>query len=128
MRKKLSRASQRELAVSATNFVEEASEKASWLVRREVRGPGDLLPAMTRIESRYGIPYSVLWALRYRKPRDLLVSTYARIIAAYDAECERQRRLLDHEQAVKKATTVFGEAMDRAAFDLVAEEGGAVKK
>lgn len=127
MRKKLSRKSQEELAVSATSFVEEASEKASWLVRREVRGPGDLLPAMTRIETRYGIPYSVLWALRYRKPRDLLVSTYARIIAAYDAECERQRRLLDHEQAIKKATTAFGAAMDRAALGLVSEKEGALK-
>lgn len=127
MRKKLLSASQRELAVSATNFVEEASTKASWLVRREVRGPGDLLPAMTRIESRYGIPYSVLWALRYRKPRDLLVSTYARIIAAYDAECERQRRLLEHEQSIKKATTVFGQAMDRTADRLAAKEDGVVK-
>src|ERR1700722_8876728 len=100
-------------------FVEEAAEKASWLVRREARGPGDLENAMRRIESKYGLSYSTLWALRYRKPRDLLVSTFVRIIAAYDAEIERQKRLLDHEATVSKARTRFGEIIDRTADALV---------
>lgn len=96
---------------SASTYVEEAASKASWMVRREVRGPGDLLPAMNRIEQRYGVPYSVLWALRYRKPKDILVSVYARISAAYEAERERQRRLLEHEATIESAKTGFGRAV-----------------
>lgn len=108
-------------------FVEEAAKKASWIIRQEVRGPGDIEPAMRRIEQRHGISYGVLWRLRYRKPSDLLVSTFALICDAYDAELERQKRLLGHEQTIEKAKTRFGRAVLAEVQAVVGEKDGALK-
>lgn len=81
-----------------------ASEMARTLVQREAKGPGDLDNAMRRIEARYGIPYSFLWSLRYRPPKELVVSAWQSLRNAYRSECERQARLLQHEIAVMEAT------------------------
>lgn len=78
-------------------FVEEAAEKARWIIRFEARGPGDLENAMRRIEQRYGVPYGALWSLRYRPPPDILTSVYMRICEAHAAEVERQRKLIEQE-------------------------------
>lgn len=100
MCKKSLRLAQREMAET---FVDEAAEKAKFLVNREWRGPGDVDNAMRRVEQRYGVSYAALWALRYRRPKDILMSVYTRITEAYNAELDRQRRLLDHEFAASKA-------------------------
>lgn len=84
------------------NAVASAKSWADDLVRRESRGPGDMENAMRRLESRYGIPWRTFWALRYRPPTDLFVSVYNRLHAAYEAERERQIRLLSHETAITK--------------------------
>lgn len=97
-------------------FVDEAAEKAKYLVHREWRGPGDMDNAMRRVEQRYGVAYSALWALRYRKPKDILMGVYTRIVHAYDAELDRQRRLLDHEFAAAKAAGVSKIAISAADF------------
>lgn len=103
-------------------LVEEARLKARWLTQREARGPGDIENAMRRIEARYGVPYALLWALRYRPPKDMLVSPYVRLCNAYEAECTRQRRLLDHEESITKAKTGIGAALVRAARALAGED------
>lgn len=110
--------------MSASFHVEDAAEKASWLVCRESRGPGDLPNAMRRISSRYGVPYRVLWALRYRRPADMLVSVYCRLCEAYEAECERQRKLLDHELSISQARTRLGKALVGAGASLAREKDG----
>lgn len=84
-------------------YVDEAAHKADWLVQRESRGPGDLENAMRRVASKYDIPFSALWSLRYRKPNDLVTSIFFAIRSAYDAECDRQMRLLQHEIQITKA-------------------------
>jgi hypothetical protein len=81
-----------------------ASEMARNLVQRESRGPGDLENAMRRIEAKYGVPYGVLWSLRYRQPKDILVGVFNRLRAAYQAECERQASILEHELTVQRVT------------------------
>lgn len=81
-----------------------AREMASAIVQREARGPGDLGNAMRRIEQRYGIPYGLLWGLRYRPPKDIMLSAWTALRNAYDAECRRQARRLDHEMQTMKAT------------------------
>jgi hypothetical protein len=48
-------------------------------------------------------PYSALWRLRYRKPKDIWASVYVKLQAAYLAACERQKRKLAHETAISKA-------------------------
>lgn len=127
MRGKFRSAGAKSVSSSAETFVEEASSKAQWLVQREVRGPGDLPQAMRRIEARYGVPYATLLSLRYRKPRDILISVYVRICEAHRAECERQKRLIEHEAAVANARTWVGRAVVDAAQALVREDHEAVK-
>lgn len=113
--------------MSPTVFVDQASEWANHLVRRESRGPGDVENAMRRIEARYGVPYSVLWALRYRRPKDLTVSVYAHLHAVYMAEIDRQQRLLEHERSITEAKTWLGRALVRAAGPLGSSDDEVVK-
>lgn len=82
-----------------------AQQMARTLVQREARGPGDLDNAMRRLEARYGVPYSFLWSLRYRPPKNMLVTAWQTLRSAYAAECARQARILSHELAVMEATT-----------------------
>ena len=89
--------------VPMTPSVGAAQEIAKHLVNRELRGPGDLENAMRRIESKYGIPHSFLWALRYRPPSDILLGAWMRLLNAYQVETARQRRLFDAELAKTKA-------------------------
>lgn len=112
---------------AAEGFVEEASTKASWLVQREARGPGDLPQAMRRIEARYGIPYATLLSLRYRRPKDIWISVYVRICEAHRAECERQKRLIEHEAAIADARTWIGKSVLAEAQALDRTEDGTVK-
>jgi hypothetical protein len=83
--------------------VEQAATWAKELTRREVRGPGDLENAWRRLEARYGVPAHTFWSLRYRKPKDILASIYFRLSGAYQAEVERQMRMLANELAITKA-------------------------
>ena len=80
-----------------------AQEMARVMVQRESRGNGDIDNAMGRLEARYGIPKQTFWSLKYRPPKDVFVSVYLKIMAAYQAECERQERLLSHEREITKA-------------------------
>ena len=82
--------------------VSDAQGWANELVRRESRGSGDSENAMRRLEARYGIPWRTFWTLRYRPPRDVMHSIYVRLGRAYQAECERQERLLRHEIEITK--------------------------
>lgn len=99
-----------------------AKEMASNLVLRESRGPGDLDNAMRRIEAKYGVPYSVLWSLRYRQPKDILLGVFTKLRAAYQAECARQAALLEHELMRTKAVD------DDLDQKLVAEVEALVRK
>ena len=104
--------------MSAVTFVDDARDKSRWLVNQESRGPGDTRGAMERVSRRYGIPFSVLWSLRYRNPNDILVSAYFAIIQAHEAECDRQARLIEHERACTTPRTRIGRALLRAAATL----------
>jgi len=94
--------------MSAVAYVERAAWWSRELIRFRSRGPGDVDNAMRAVERDYGIDYWLLWRLRYRcsQIRDIGVSCYARLEAAYYAECDRQRRKLAHE--VECARKVLG--------------------
>lgn len=84
-------------------YVDMAATWTRELVQRESRGPGDTKNAMKRLSARHGIAYATLWALRYRRPKDMLVSVYGRVREAYLAETERQLRKLEQEIEITRA-------------------------
>ena len=86
------------------SVVDDAVNWADLLVRREHRGPGDTIDAARlRAARKHHVPERTLWALRYRRPKDLLASVYLKIKLAYEAECERQEARLRHELEITKA-------------------------
>lgn len=74
---------------------------------------------------RYGIERHTFWALRYRKPQDILASIYLRLKSAYEAECGRQERLLRHEIELNRA---MNDAVDTPAVRAAAALVGAQEK
>lgn len=105
----------------STAHVEEAAEIAKWLTRREAVGPGDMENAWHRLETRYGLPWRLFWSLRYRPPREIASHYYARIRAAYDAERDRQMKLLRHDIEITEKIAGADNAAVRAAQTLVGE-------
>lgn len=101
--------------------VAEATEIANFLTHREARGNGDTENAMRRLEARYGVPFATFWALRYRKPKDIAGSILTMLRAAYQAECERQRKLLEHEIEIARARGLSSSPLVRAAVRLSCE-------
>lgn len=61
---------------------------AGRLVHLEARGWGDRANAIERLTERHGLPRSLLWSLLYR-PSVRLTGAWGRLLAAYEAECER---------------------------------------
>ena len=80
--------------------VQEAQKWANALVLRESR--------------------SLIWALRYRPPKDILMGAYLSVRNAYLADCERQKRLLEHEIAITKAA--LGNSAEVEAAEALVEE------
>jgi hypothetical protein len=89
----------KDLPVSDAVYIDAAQKWSKALTRMKSRGIGDTENAMRLIEREYGIEYGFLWSLRYRRERlrTISISVYESIRAAYRAECERQKRKLDHE-------------------------------
>lgn len=112
--------------MSEVAYLNEAARWSKDLTRMRSRGPGDTENAMRSIAHDYGLDYWTLWRLRYRKSslRDIGVSAYMRLKAAYQSECERQMRKLKHEIEITEAIT--GSASDSvvAAKALVRETEG----
>ena len=118
--------------MSSVAYVDQAAEWSRKLTQMRARGPGDTDNAMRSIERDYGIAHSILWSLRYRRDRyrSIGVEIYARLQAAYAAECGRQARKLAIEIEITKAITgpvhsavVAAEALVCAASGPQVEEG-----
>lgn len=112
----------REQQMSDVAYVEEASSWARWLTRSEARGPGDMESAWRRLEHRYGIPWRIFWALRYRPPKQIATSLYFSMNRAWNAERNRQAKLLSHDTEITKAKTGPDHPAVRAAEALVGEK------
>lgn len=88
----------------ASKLVEDAARWSSALWSKTHSGMGDTQEAaMYRAAEQYGVEPGTLWALRYRKPKDILASIYFKLKAAYEAECERQEAKLAHQLEITKA-------------------------
>lgn len=114
--------------MSASAFVDQSRAMARDIVNADVRGPGDLENAMRRVEARFGIPFSALWALLYRPPKDIGVSIYARLQAAHESVREAQMRKYQDELERTKASGRLGAALIRTAVAVAGEtDAGEVK-
>lgn len=73
---------------------------------------------MRAIERDYGVDYWITWRLPYRlsQIKDIGCECFARLVAAYQAECERQERKNAHELRIAQSI----------AASVVVEEGKAV--
>lgn len=77
-------------AVEAQNFVRR-------MVAKETKGWGDTLPALERIENKYGLPFWTLNHIRIGRAKTVEGGMLRRIKAAYYDMCERQILNLKHE-------------------------------
>jgi hypothetical protein len=84
--------------------VSEAKGWANQLIAANHRGPGDTTDAaIHRAAVKHGLDPKLLWRLRYRTPKSMLIGAWTRIKSAYDAECGRQEARLRHELEITKA-------------------------
>ena len=92
--------------------VELAARYVDWMIDRE--GGVGVEDAMRRIESRTGIGYWTLFALRYKRRtlKEVATDQFGRIRAAYIATCERQIKALQHEVAVENARSPDDDLQD----------------
>jgi hypothetical protein len=102
--------------------VETAARWVRTMVQRESKSPGDTVNAMRRLSKRYSVSYSLLWALKYRPPKDLYVSAYQKLEKAYQSEIDRGLNSLRHEKAITEAKSWLGKNLSSAADALVREE------
>lgn len=84
-------------------YLVSAKEWAEFLIKRETRGPGDYDNAMRRVHK---VPYSLLWSLIYRPPKDIGVRKFLQLRNAYLAACEAEKKRL--EDAIKKTRETTG--------------------
>lgn len=92
------------------------------MVLRETRKPGDTVNAMRRLSERYKIPYSLLFGLKYRPPKDLWVSEFEKLEAAYHDSIRRAVTALDQERKLTKARTKIGDRIIAAVHALDGED------
>ncbi len=114
-----------ERQMTAAEYVERASWLSRELTRFRASGPGDIENAMRKVEQAYGIDYWLIWRLRYRSSqiRDIGVSIFARLEAAYCAECERQLHKLEHDIEVTQKICGADSPAVVAAKAVVGEKG-----
>lgn len=92
------------------------------MVLRETRKPGDTVNAMRRLSERYKIPYSLLFSLKYRPPKDLWVSEFEKLEAAYNDSIRRAVTALDQERKLTEAKTGIGARIMSAVAALDRED------
>ena len=94
------------------------------LLRWETRGPGDTANAMRRVAQRAALPFSKLWALRYRPPKAVASHVLAALQAAHAREVERQLRKLAHDVEITARIAPSSDpALPSAAAALHAAQG-----
>ena len=106
------------------SVVGQAREWANMLVHSQCRGPGDFDNAMRRVETKWGIPYGLIWSLRYRPPKDVPGSLLVSLFAAVEDLRETGRKKYEHELAIAQATGRSNSILARMAVALAGEPAG----
>jgi hypothetical protein len=94
----------RNRALISAQMLAEARAWAEELTSLEIQHPRDLEPAWRRLETRYGIPYSTFWSLRYRADlKDIWASLHRMLQLAVEQERSRRAANLSHHQFITNA-------------------------
>lgn len=115
-----------EQVMSSTDLAETYARQ---LVMLESTGPGDLEPALSRLEAKTGIGYWTLWGLWNKRRKLVDRDLFNQLRGAYLALCERKVATLQHNLAVEKARSGDDAFEDISRkLDLLAEEVKAAKE
>ncbi len=108
-----------QISFGADQFLERAQWMTKELTRMHSRGPGDTANAMHKLERLYGIEYWWTHRLRYEFARlkDISAGVYARIEAAYIAECDRQDAINQQRREVAESYAFATRILDECAFE-----------
>lgn len=89
----------RENKKMGTAYISDAKNMADYLLAREHRGPGDTIEAAAyRVQSKFGVPSSVLMRLRHREVKDMLMSNFMALAQAYRAASDRIDKAYEKER------------------------------
>lgn len=102
-------------AIKPAELVNEAAQWAAKLTDEAERKTGKTDTALETVARQTGVNQSTLWRLRYRKPKDLAVSVYMRLKAAFEAAEKRQY------ERDKHAATIAG-SLGAANSDVLQKE------
>jgi len=87
--------------MSSAAYIGTAKGMADFLLSREHKGPGDTIEAAAyRLQSRFGVPSTVLMRLRHREVKDMLMSNFMALAAAYQSATERVEKAYQHEKSL----------------------------
>ena len=108
----------RQIALGSDQFLENAQRLTKELTRTHWNG--SVPNSMRKLEQLYGIDYWWTHRLRYEFARlsDIPVAVYARIEAAYQAECDRQERLNEKRREVADSISAATRILDEADFNI----------
>ncbi len=82
-------------------YINDAKAMVEYLLTREHRGPGDTIAAAAhRIQTREGIPSTILMRLRHRPMKDMMMSNFVALAAAYRKTIDRIDRAYEHEKSL----------------------------
>ena len=104
--------------MSSAAAIGAVEDKLRWMVKKEMRGPGDAGSALERLIDRYKMPAAAVRAVLYRKPADIYLSVFLSISEAYQAEVDRWEKAFEHERAIARAKTGLGTTLLRLADTL----------
>lgn len=85
----------------SAEYISTAKGMADFLLTREHRGPGDTIEAAAyRLQTRFGVPVTVLMRLRHREVKDMLMSNFMALADAYQKVSQRIENAYEHEREV----------------------------
>lgn len=108
-----------------TAVVNTAKGMADYLLSKDHRGPGDTIEAAAhRVQTRFGVPVTLLMRLRHREVNDMLMSSFFMLANAYNEAMERAEKRADEAYRHEKALAIDPKIV-RMAAALAGEKGEA---
>lgn len=93
--------SDKESKTMSTAYISSAKGMAQYLLAKEHRGPGDTIEAAAaRLQTKLKVPSTILMRLRHREVKDMLMSNFLALAAAYSKACEKMDEAYEKERKI----------------------------